>query len=319
MKVLTFILAFISLSYFSACSQGKKPKPMSNASKDAGYNKLTPAEERVIVEKGTDAPFVGKYTYTKDAGTYVCRRCNAPLYNSGDKFDSHCGWPSFDDEIPGAVERVADADGERTEIVCKNCNAHLGHVFLNEGLTDKNTRHCVNSTSLLFVPAGKKTAALTQKAYFAGGCFWGMEYHFHKVKGVVATKVGFMGGSIKNPSYEQVSTGKTGHAETLEVTFDPSQTNFENLAKLFFEIHDQAQVDRQGPDIGTQYRSAIFYTSAEQKNQSEALIQILKNKGFSVATELKPAGAFYTADEHHQEYYEKTGGSPYCHRYTKKF
>jgi peptide methionine sulfoxide reductase msrA/msrB len=287
----------------------------------ASYNKLTPEEERVIVNKGTERPFSGKYYKHSEKGTYVCRRCNAPLYHSEDKFESHCGWPSFDDEIKGAVERIPDPDGERVEIICANCKAHLGHVFEGEGFTNKNVRHCVNSISMDFIPAGKEIAPTikTDTAYFASGCFWGTEYHFQKAKGVLSTEVGYAGGKKDHPTYKEVSSGKTGHAETIEVIFDPSQISYEELAKLFFETHDPSQINRQGPDIGTQYRSAIFYRNDEQKQIAEKLVRLLESKGLKVATEITKATTFWKAEDYHQNYYENSGGSPYCHNYTKRF
>ncbi len=282
------------------------------------YNQLTPDEERVIVQKGTEMPGSGKYYLNKESGNYLCRRCDTPLFRSSDKFDSGTGWPSFDDAIEGAVRQIPDADGRRTEIVCANCSAHLGHVFFREGLTGKNVRHCVNSISLSFLPENN-SAEVTQKAIFAGGCFWGVEYHFKKVKGVLSVTSGYTGGVIDNPSYKQVCTGKTGHAEAVEVEFDAALVSYESLAKLFFEIHDPTQPNRQGPDIGTQYRSAIFYIDEDQKKVAEQLIGELKSNGYHVVTSVETAGIFWYAEEYHQNYYQKTGHQPYCHIYQKRF
>lgn len=297
----------------------------TNKTASMNYNKLNEAEKHVILNKGTERPFTGIYTNNKAAGTYVCKQCNAPLYLSKDKFDSGCGWPSFDDEIKNAVIRIPDPDGMRTEIICANCGAHLGHIFLNEGFTSKETRHCVNSISLVFIPAGtplKPTIKMEKKlskAWFASGCFWGTEYYFRKLKGVKHTAVGFMGGHIDNPSYKDVCTKTTGHVETTEVDYDPEEISYEELVKYFFETHDFTQTDGQGPDIGPQYLSVIFYSTPEQKEIAEKYIQILEDKGYKVATTLRPASTFWKAEDYHQQYYEHKGTTPYCHIYKKIF
>ncbi|SDC32603.1 bifunctional methionine sulfoxide reductase B/A protein [Geotoga petraea] len=275
------------------------------------YKKLTPKEISVIVNKGTERPFTGEYDEFFEKGTYICKQCGLPLYKSEDKFNSGCGWPSFDDEIPAAINKNVDADGRRTEITCAYCGAHLGHVFHGEHLTNKNIRHCVNSISMDFIPDGEKIKY--NRAIFAGGCFWGVEQLFKEKEGVVDTRVGYTGGRTKNPTYDQVCMGFTGHAEAVEVIYDTEKTSYEELTKLFFEIHDFTQKNRQGPDIGKQYRSAIFYTDEEQKKTAEKIINELESKDFNVETKVEEASTFYVAEEYHQDYYKKTGKQPYCH------
>lgn len=348
---------------------------LAGAVKAQDMKPLTPEERRVIVDKGTEAPFTGRYYNHREPGVYRCRQCGAPLYRSQDKFDAGCGWPSFDDEIPGAVKRTPDADGRRTEIACVRCGAHLGHVFAGEGFTPKNTRHCVNSVSLVFEPAseapgktgteasakpaaageqfgasgaaaagrpesgpfpysgGVDTAAVsaaagsavvqpkeqTETAIFAGGCFWGVEYMLSKLPGVLKIESGYIGGTTENPTYEEVCSHRTGHAEAVRVVFDPAKVPYETLARLFFEIHDPTQENGQGPDIGDQYRSGIFYTSPVQQATAEKLIAELRRKGYDVVTEVTPAGRFWPAEDYHQRYYERKGTQPYCHAYTKRF
>lgn len=160
---------------------------------------------------------------------------------------------------------------------------------------------------------------MQSRAIFASGCFWGTQYYLQKAKGVISTAAGYIGGTKDNPTYPEVCTGRTGHAEAVEVVFDPAVISYEELAKLFFETHDPGQKNRQGPDIGTQYRSGIFYLDEEQKATAEKLINILKAKGYPVVTEVTPATTFWKAEDYHQDYYDKKNGNPYCHFYTKKF
>ena len=309
-KILLFFTLLLTLT------TAEELKPWANALKS-----LTPQERDVIVNKGTQRAFTGKYVNHKEDGIYRCKVCNAPLYKSEDKFNSHCGWPSFDDAIKGAIEHKPDADGRRTEILCAKCGAHLGHVFKGEGMTKKNVRHCVNSISLNFEQKKENntTHEKIKKAYFAGGCFWGVEYHLEQLNGVKEVTSGFMGGSVKNPSYYDVIRKNTGHLETVEVIYDATKVSYETLAKAFFEIHDPTQTNGQGPDIGTQYLSAIFVDNDEERKTVEKLIKILEEKGLKVATKVLKRGPFYKAEEYHQDYYERKGSKPYCHAYIKRF
>jgi len=329
------IAALMGCNSMDQKSTNQPAKVQQGQAVDAAMPALTEAEAHIIRDKGTESPFTGKYWDFSGEGVYLCRQCGGPLYTSKSKFRSNCGWPSFDDEIDGAVIRKADADGRRTEIICARCGGHLGHVFLGEGYTDKDTRHCVNSASIVFrtaeemkqAAAKAKAAAAatmpagtaTEEAIFAGGCFWGVEHLLAKAPGVIGATSGYTGGSTKDPTYEQVCTGRTGHAEAVRVVFDPSKTSYEALAKLFFEIHDPTAVNRQGPDVGTQYRSAIFYKDDRQKRTAEKLIGRLGENGYKVATEVEPASEFYPAEQYHQGYLGKHPGQPDCHAHTPRF
>jgi len=279
-------------------------------------NQLSQQESRVILNKATEPAFSGKYYKFDKNGMYLCKQCNAALYKSSSKFESGCGWPSFDDAVKGAIKRVKDADGRRVEIVCAACGGHLGHVFEGEGFTEKNTRYCVNSISLNFEETKVETL---KKAYFAGGCFWGVEYHFEKLDGVVNVDSGYMGGEKKNSSYRDVSRGDSGHVEVVEISYDPNKISYESLAKLFFEIHDPTQVNGQGPDIGSQYLSVIFVSNADERKTVNKLKDILRLQGLKIATKIENLKFFYKAEKYHQDYYERKGSQPYCHTYVKRF
>jgi peptide methionine sulfoxide reductase msrA/msrB len=296
-----------------------KPKGEEKDSSGSGKAKrdmpeLTDFEKQIILGKGTERAFTGKYDNHYEKGTYVCRQCGAALYRSDSKFKSGCGWPSFDEEIQGAVRRTVDADGRRTEITCAACRGHLGHVFLGEQFTKKNVRHCVNSASLVFVPEAK-----IQTAIFAGGCFWGVEHQFAAVPGVISATSGYTGGRTKKPTYKQVCTGKTGHAEAVQVLFDPKKVTYEALARLFFEIHDPTQRNAQGPDKGTHYRSVVFYQDQKQKQTAEKLIKLLRGNGYDVVTEVTKASTFWPAETYHQDYFAKNPDRSNCRAPVPRF
>lgn len=354
-RTLLFFVCHLLLIWLSPGSPFMAERALAAASEASMQNAypmppLSGAEADVLLHKATEPPYSGTYLGNHAAGTYICRQCGMPLYRAGDKFESGCGWPSFDQEIPGAVRRVPDADGRRVEIVCANCGGHLGHVFEGEGFTEKNTRHCVNSLSMSFAPAGSpeekaaleraaqavrssqpaasvqpgqsgQTAAAqpcTGEAIVAGGCFWGVEEAFHRLPGVCVVVSGYTGGHTANPSYEDVCRGDTGHAEAVRVRFDPARISYEQILRRFFEIHDPTQLDRQGPDFGEQYRSAVFYLDAAQKATAEKLTARLRELGYDVVTRIAPAGPFYEAEAYHQDFARRTGRGA-CHMSVPRF
>ncbi len=271
----------------------------------------------VVRDKGTEKPFTGEYDQFGEQGTYLCRLCGLALFRSTTKFHSGCGWPSFDAEIEGAVHREVDPDGRRVEITCSRCHAHLGHVFFGEKMTSSDTRHCVNSLSLDFVADMEVTD--TEEAIFAAGCFWGVEHYFKQLPGVLRTQVGYSGGPKSHPTYQDVCSGNSGHYEAIRVLYDPAKLDYQTLTQYFFEIHEPSQQDGQGPDIGQQYQSVIFYYDDTQKKIAENIIQQLQKLNYHVATKVLSVNPFWPAEAYHQDYYAKNGKQPYCHRYTKIF
>jgi peptide methionine sulfoxide reductase msrA/msrB len=308
---------------------------------DAELKKLlTPEQYEVMRKNGTEAPFRNEYWNNHKQGLYVDRITGEALFSSVDKFDSGTGWPSFIRPIDKSniIEKNDVTHGmTRIEARSKKGGSHLGHVF-PDGPAPTGLRYCINSASLRFIPLenmekegygrylalfnqGTKKAATvlkekTQVATFAAGCFWGVEYAFRKVPGVLKTTVGYTGGHTKSPTYEQVCSHTTGHAEAVQVEFDASKISYEKLLETFWDLHDPTTVNRQGPDIGDQYRSVIFYNSPEQEKEAKDFKEKLgKSAKFKrpIVTEIMPAGEFYKAEDYHQQYFEKRGMKPQCH------
>ena len=267
------------------------------------FSHLNTAEQHILKNKGTEAPFTGEYNEHFDAGIFICRACENPLYESNTKFNSGCGWPSFDDEIEGAINHHQDLSGgrNRTEICCARCNGHLGHVFRGEQITEKNTRHCVNSLSIKFILHNH-----LETATFGAGCFWHVEKIFRQTKGVYLANSGYMGGDTLNPTYKEICIGDTNHAEVVNINFNPKVISYIDLLDIFWKNHNPTTLNQQGVDIGTQYRSVIFYYSDLQKVSAEKSIEELKgNFSKPIVTQIIAKDTFYRAEEYHQNYLNK--------------
>lgn len=317
----------IPLLVLVGCAMGAEP-PSGEPAKDESSKavpktaeqwkkQLTPEQFRVTRMKGTERPFSGEYYKLDKEGIYRCVCCGAKLFESQTKFDAGCGWPSFykpaeADNILYLPDRTHGM--ERIEVQCKKCGAHLGHVF-DDGPKPTGQRYCINSASLKFEAKKKTVEATHQLATFGGGCFWGVQSAFKQVKGVIDTAAGYEGGTKANPTYQDVCTHKTGHAEVVQVEFDPAVVSYDKLLDVFWAIHDPTQKNRQGPDIGTNYRSAIFYHTPEQKAAAEASKERLQKSGKlkkPIVTEITAATHFWEAEGYHQNYFERNG-LPSCH------
>lgn len=280
-------------------------------------NYLTPEEIYIIEHKWTERPYTGPLLEEHRKGTFYCKRCNSPLYYSTMKFDSGCGWPSFDDAIPGQVQESPDEDGHRVEITCKTCGWHLWHIFRGEKLTDKNTRHCVNSLSMWFTPKiiPIHDTAL-EVATFGWGCYRCVEAVFQRLKGIDLVESGFMGGKTVWPTYEEVCKWKWEHIEVIQVHYDPNIISYQTLLNIFFTSHDPTQLNTQGNDVGIQYASVIFTHSPEQYDQAKKMIQELKESKIyfpkTIVTQIRQASTFYKAEWYHQDFYNNNSTKPYC-------
>ena len=314
----------------NAMNQFKKPEP------DQLRARLTPEQFAVTQHCGTEPPFRNAYWDHHQPGIYVDVVSGEPLFSSLDKFDSGTGWPSFSRPIvtSGVVEKADATHGMiRTEVRSKAADSHLGHVF-QDGPADTGLRYCINSASLKFIPvedmerlgygahlepfvkAGLAKGALQETAVLAGGCFWGMEEILRKIPGVLRTRVGYSGGTLADPTYEQVCTGNTGHAEAVEIVFDPSRLSYEALLDYFFRMHDPTTLNRQHNDVGSQYRSAIFHQNETQRIVAEkAKLRWDQSGKFArpVVTKISPSGKFYPAEDYHQKYLIRNPGGYNCH------
>ncbi len=296
---------------------GHDVTPLARAEVERLAKTLDPETYRITQKAGTEAPFCGNLLDNKLDGVYTCVVCQLPLFSSDHKFTSGTGWPSFFTPYdPDHVTEIPDTSMGmvRTEIQCARCSSHLGHLF-EDGPRPTGLRFCLNSASIIFHEKGAElpAAALpvtTETAYFAGGCFWGIEHYFQLGDGVLSATSGYMQGKTDNPTYEQIMDKDSGHAETVKVVFDPKRISYERLLRAFFDMHNPTQLNYQGPDYGTQYRSGIWTANDEQLKLAKAYRDKLAESGKyadPIVTQIEPGKKFWAAEDYHQDYIANTG------------
>lgn len=271
---------------------------------------LTEEQYYITRQKGTERANSSDLCTFFEAGKYTCVCCETLLFDSAEKFDSGTGWPSFTQPIKDnviAYYKDRSHGMYRIETTCNTCDAHLGHVF-QDGPMPSGLRYCMNALAL------KKVESMERKATFGGGCFWCTEAIFQNLKGVVTVESGYSGGRISNPTYREVSSGITGHAEVIEFTYNPAEISYEDLVKIHLTTHNPTTLNQQGADMGTQYRSVIFYRNEEEKTIALNVIKELKaTYDDMIVTEVAMFEHFYPAEDYHQNYYnENRDQNRYC-------
>ena len=302
------MLRWIDIIKFA--TQGNPAPDRRDDRSEAEWEKiLTTPQFEVTRLKGTERPFSSEMCGLFEPGKYACVCCGTLLFDAGEKFESGTGWPSFTQPIKEnavAYHRDDSHGMRRVEALCNTCDAHLGHVFL-DGPEPGGLRYCINALSLENVVSNER------KANFGGGCFWCTEAIFQQLKGVISVENGYSGGTMANPTYREVCSGRTGHAEVIQVTYDPEQITYADIIRVHLGTHNPTTLNQQGADKGTHYRSIIFFRDEEEKSMADGLLDELRPLlEKPVVTEVQPFEAFYPAESHHQDYYQRNLGKPYC-------